>query len=459
MDTIGNTPLVKLQPEFAPNIRAQIFLKLEMFNPGGSIKDRIGIAMIKDAEKKGLLKPGGTICEGTSGNTGVGLAMAAAVKGYKMIFTIPDKMAAEKVNLLRAFGARVIVCPTAVPPDHPSSYYSVAQRLAARPNHFYPNQYFNQANPDAHYTSTGPELWKQLEGQIDYFVAGMGTGGTISGVGKYLKEQNPDLQIIGVDPAGSILKEYYETGKIGEAHSYLVEGIGEDIIPESLHFQYIDEIMRVNDEESFQMSRRLAREKGILCGSSSGSALVAAIRLAKERNLGDDIRIVVLLPDTGERYLTKFYSDRWMRENAFHLETQTARSCLYAKDPQTPDLVSVGPNDLVCHAIMQMKKHGFSQIPVIDDSRKVIGTVYEDEITKEVIVHPSTWSVDVKDHMMPSLPIVSADTELEDVLAILAENPAVIIEEANIPIGILTRVDVMDHFYHQTPSELSKVAN
>lgn len=407
--------------------------------------------MIEDAENKGLLRPGGTIVEGTSGNTGVGLAMVAAVKGYNLIFTIPDKMSQEKIDLLRAFGAKVIVCPTAVAPDHPSSYYSVARKLAERPNHYYPNQYANQANPEAHYLTTGPEIWNQLEGQLDIFVAGMGTGGTISGVGKFFKEKNPKIRIVGVDPEGSILKQFHETGTIGDAHPYKVEGIGEDVVPETLHLEYVDEMIMVNDEASFQMSRRLAREEGILCGGSSGTALAAALQLAQAENLDEATRILVLLPDTGERYLSKFYSDRWMRENTFHLETRTARSCLYAKDPRVPDLVSVEPEGLVCNAIMLMKQYGISQLPVIDETRQVVGTVHEDAVMREVIVNPMTWSVSVKDYLTAPLPIVPAESDLTEILSILAENSAVIIEEAEIPIGILTRADVMDHFYAQTP--------
>jgi cystathionine beta-synthase len=426
-------------------------LKLEKFNPGGSVKDRIGVAMIEDAEKKGFLKPGGTIVEGTSGNTGVGLAMAAAVKGYNLIFTIPDKMSQEKIFLLRAFGAKVIVCPTAVAPDHPSSYYSVARKLAEKPNHYYPNQYSNQANPEAHYLTTGPEIWDQLDGQIDIFVAGMGTGGTISGIGKFLKEKNPKIRIVGVDPAGSILKQFHETGIIGKAHPYKVEGIGEDIVPETLHSEFVDEILRVDDEVSFQMSRRLAREEGIFCGGSSGTALAAALQLSRTEKLDEDTRILVLLPDTGERYLSKFYSDRWMRENAFHLEMRTARSCLYAKDPKMPDFISVEPDALVCHAIMLMKQYGISQLPVCNETRQIVGTVHEDAVMREVIVNPMTWSVSVKDYVKDPLPIVPAESDLSEILSILADNSAVIIEEAEIPIGILTRVDVMDHFYAQTP--------
>ncbi|MFQ5980225.1 MAG: cystathionine beta-synthase [Candidatus Heimdallarchaeota archaeon] len=458
LETIGQTPIVKLRSHFAPKVRAQIYLKLEQFNPGGSVKDRIGIAMIEDAEKKGLLNPGGTIVEGTSGNTGVGLAMAAAVKGYNLVFTIPDKMAQEKIDLLRAFGAKVIVCPTAVAPDHPSSYYSVARKLGERPNHYYPNQYENQANPEAHYATTGPEIWDQLDGQLDIFVAGMGTGGTISGIGKFLKEKNPKIRVVGVDPEGSILKQFHETGIIGTAHPYKVEGIGEDIVPETFHSKYIDDIIRVDDEVSFQMSRRLAREEGIFCGGSSGTALAAALQLCRNEKLAEDTRILVLLPDTGERYLSKFYSDRWMRENAFHLEIRTARSCLYAKDPKIPDFISVEPNDLVCNAIMLMKQHGFSQLPVCNEAREIVGTVHEGEIMREVIVNPASWSVSVKDYLAAPLPIVSAETALDDILSVLTDNPAVIIEEADIPIGILTRADVMDHFYSQTAIEDSATA-
>lgn len=313
LETIGNTPLIRLNKVTA-GLDVEVLAKMESFNPGGSVKDRIGIAMIKDAEERGLLKPGDTIVEPTSGNTGIGLAMVAAIRGYKMVFVIPDKMSEDKINILKAYGAEVIITPTAVPPDSPESYYSVAKRIAEERKAFMPSQYFNPKNPEAHYKTTGPEIWEQTDGRLDYFVAGMGTGGTISGVGRFLKEKDPKIKVIGVDPEGSILKHYFETGKLGEAHTYDVEGIGEDFIPGTTHFQYIDEIRKVTDKEAFEMARRLAREEGMLVGGSAGAAVHVALQVGREASTS---RIVVLIPDTGERYLKKFYSDEWMRQRGY----------------------------------------------------------------------------------------------------------------------------------------------
>jgi cystathionine beta-synthase len=315
LEVVGNTPLVKLN-RITEGIKATVLAKLEFMNPGGSVKDRIAVYMVEKAVKMGLLKPGGTIIESTSGNTGIGLAMYAAVKGFRAIFTIPDKMSQEKINLLKAYGAEVIVCPTNVPPDSPDSYYEVAKRIAREtPNSYLVNQYHNEDNVEAHYMSTGPEIWMQTEGRIDYLVAGAGTGGTISGAGKFLKERKPDVKVIAVDPIGSIYHDWFKYKKISEPKIYLVEGIGEDMLCETMHFEVIDDIIQVSDQESFLMARRLAKEEGILAGGSSGAAVCAALKLAKD--LPQDKVVVVILPDTGRNYISKIFNDDWMREKGF----------------------------------------------------------------------------------------------------------------------------------------------
>jgi len=313
-EAIGNTPLVKLN-NLTKNIKPTIYLKLEFMNPGGSVKDRIGVKMVEDAEKRGLLRPGGIIVEPTSGNTGIGLAMAAALKGYKIIFTMPDKMSIEKELLLRSYGAEIIRTPTNVAPDNPKSYISVAKKLAMKlPNAWMPNQYVNLNNPLAHYETTGPEIWKQTDGRITHLVAGMGTGGTITGVGKFLKEKNPDVKIIGVDPEGSVFHhEFY--GTKGDVHSYKVEGIGEDFMPATIDLSIVDEIVTVTDEEAFDMAKKLARKEGILAGGSSGAAVFAALKFIKENQLDENAVVVVILPDRGDRYLSKFYSDERIAQN------------------------------------------------------------------------------------------------------------------------------------------------
>ena len=315
LETIGHTPLVSLK-KIQKGTKAEIMAKLEFLNPAGSVKDRMALYMIEDAEKRGLLKPGGTIVENSSGNTGAALAMIAAVKGYKCIITMPDKMSDEKKNLMQAFGAKVVVTPTDVPADSPESYYSVARRIAKEtPNSFYPDQYNNPKNIDAHYETTGPEIWDQTDGNIDIFVSGIGTGGTLSGVGRFLKKQNPDIQIIAVDPIGSVFYDYYKTGKLPEPHMYKVEGIGEDYLVKAVDFSVINDMLQVNDEDSFLMARRLTREEGIFAGGSSGSAVWAALQVA--RNLNEPKNIVVILPDSGTRYLSKIFNDNWMKEHGF----------------------------------------------------------------------------------------------------------------------------------------------
>jgi len=312
LQTIGNTPMVRLN-KVTKGIRPTVLAKVEFFNPGGSVKDRMAVYMVKEAVRKGFLKPGGTIVENTSGNTGIGLALYAAVKGYKAIFTIPDKMSKEKIELLRAFGAEVVICPTAVPPDSPESYYEVAKRIVREtPNSYLVNQYHNLDNVQAHYRTTGPEIWEQTEGRIDYLVAGAGTGGTISGAGRFLKEKKPGIRIVGVDPIGSIYHDWFRYKRVIESHVYMVEGIGEDMLCETMHFDVIDDMIQVSDRDSFLMARRLVREEGILAGGSSGSAVWAALKVSED--LSEDKVVVVILPDTGRNYMSKIFSDDWMRE-------------------------------------------------------------------------------------------------------------------------------------------------
>ena len=446
LEAIGNTPLVRLN-RLAKDSKAELYVKADYMNPGGSVKDRIGISMIDEAERKGLLKPGGTIIEGTSGNTGMGLALVAVVRGYKIVFTITDKQSREKIDLLKAFGAEVIVCPTAVEPEDPRSYYSVAKKLAREiPNSFYPNQYENPMNPEAHYRTTGPEIWKDTEGKITHFVCGMGTGGTISGVGRYLKEQNPKIKIIGVDPYGSLYYEFVKTGKVGKALTYVVEGIGEDIFPGTMNFKVLDDVLQVNDEECFVWARRLAKQEGIFTGGSGGGCVAGAIRVAKEAQKGDVI--VAFLPDSGTRYLSKIYNDAWMREYGYvEAEvTLTAADVVRVKrhNGKTRELIVAQPYQTVFHALHTMQQQDISQLPVFEEDTPV-GTIYEDQILNLALQGKDLRKLVIREVMGKPLPQVASDAPVERVTHMLShEGPAVFVEMGNGKHEILTKFDLMD---------------
>ena len=446
LEAIGHTPLIRLN-RVAKDMPAEVYVKAEYLNPGGSMKDRIAVEMIDEAERKGLLKPGGTIVEGTSGNTGMGLALVAAVRGYKVVFTITDKQSREKIDLLKAFGAQVIVCPTAVEPEDPRSYYSVAKKLAREiPNAYYPNQYENQGNPEAHYRTTGPEIWKDTEGKITHFVCGLGTGGTASGVGRFLKEQNPKLKVIGVDPKGSLFYEYVKTGNVGKAHTYAVEGIGEDILPGTMDFSVLDDIVQVNDEECFLWARRLAKREGIFTGGSGGGCVSAALRIAKDCEKGD--MVVGLLPDSGTRYLSKIFNDSWMHELGYADTevTLTAADVIRVKrqNGKTRDLIVVGPNRTVYQALQTMQQQDISQLPVFEDQRS-IGTVFEDQILNLALQGKDLRKLIVREVMGAPLPQVPSNAPVERVTHFLShESPAVFVEMEEGNLEVLTKFDLMD---------------
>jgi cystathionine beta-synthase len=441
---IGNTPLVKLN-RLTEGVKAQVFAKMESLNPGYSVKDRIGISMIEDAESKGLLKPGGTIVEATSGNTGIGLALAAAVKGYRCTFVMTDKASVEKVRYLKALGADVVVVPSSARPGTPDHYVSTAQRIAREtPNSFYPNQYAHPANPLAHYRTTGPEIWEQTEGKITHFVSGLGTGGTISGTGRFLKETNPAIKIIGADPYGSVFKTYKETGRTGEASPYLVEGIGQEIIPENVQIKYVDEIINVTDRESFELARQLGRKEGIFCGGSTGTNLAAALRVA--RQLDESGVVVFIVCDTGEHYLSKFHSDEWLKEKRL-LEPQRMNAGLVAgtKGAHAPKtLISLTPQTRVADALAKMDELGLTHIPVIEEGKSV-GSLRENRVLAKVLANRDLLESSVSEVMGASFPVLDVDVSAAEVTRQLQKSPAVLVEEYGRITGIITRHDMLDN--------------
>lgn len=444
LEAIGHTPLIKLN-NITKGIKSAIYIKAEFLNPGGSVKDRIGLKMIEVAEREGKLKPGATIIEATAGNTGVGLALVAAVKGYRCIFVMPDKMSQDKINLLKAYGAEVVITPTSVAPDSPESYNGVADRLAKEiPNAYRPNQFENPSNPLAHYLTTGPEIWEDSGGKVEVFVAGMGTGGTISGTSKYLKEKNPDIIIVGADPQGSILS--------GDSpHSYKVEGIGEDFIPKTFNRQIVDEMIRVSDKESFNAARRLSREEGLLVGGSSGTALAAGLKYA--RRLEEAKYIVVLLPDTGRNYINKIFSDQWMQESGFwegrKAQIVTIKEILRQKKNTLPPLLSVSMRDKLIRAVLLIQEFNISQLPVVDQNN-IVGSLNEASLMQLLHDGIEFERQDVATVMGRPLPSLEETTDVSEAYRVLLSGATgIVVKREGNPIGLITRADLVAYWIEE----------
>ena len=455
LDLVGGTPIVRLD-KLGRDVEPTLLAKLEHLNPGGSVKDRIGLPMIEQAERDGKLMPGGTIVEPTSGNTGVGLAIAAAIKGYRCIFVMPDKMSQEKIALLRAYGAEVVICPTAVPPDSPESYYSVSDRLAEEiPGGFKPDQYSNMANPDAHYEVTGPEIWEQTGGELAAIVISVGTGGTISGVGRFFKERKPETLIVGADPEGSV----YTAQEEADVHPYLVEGIGKDSWPQTMDPEVVDEWIRVSDRDSFLTARRLAREEGILAGGSAGTTVWAALQIAAR--FGRDARILTIIPDTGRNYLSKFYDDNWMLDHGFlerRAPAPTVGAVMNAKraeEPGVPEFIVIGSHQKVGEAIELMQRYSISQLPVVRDGASesladVVGSLQDRDLLDRVFKNPDALHEDVANAMQPPLATIDAGDSLDEVFPTLTgRTNAVVVALEGRPIGVITRSDLLEFLAHQ----------
>jgi cystathionine beta-synthase len=444
LEAVGNTPIVKLQ-KLARHVPADIFVKCEYLNPGGSMKDRVARNIVTDAERRGLLGPGGTIVEATSGNTGMGLALVAALRGYACVFVMPDKMSPEKVAGLRAFGARVVICPTAVEPDDPRSYYQTAKRIVAEtPGAFYANQYHNPANPDAHYTSTAPEIWQQTNGEVDVFVAGMGTGGTISGCGRFFKEKKPGFRLVGIDPIGSLYYEYVKTGRMTRPFAYYVEGIGEDFLPSTMNLKLVDEIVRVDDKECFLMTRELVRQEGLFVGGSSGAAVAGAIKYAEATKRKENI--LVLLPDGASKYLSKIFDDKWMRENGFLDEPDPMGTVaeLLRHKKQRP-LIIAKKGESVRNVIASMRDGGVSQMPVLEsDGGQLAGLVTEVDLLGFLVQGEGGLDAPIDPLVESNYATVTPSTRIHLLRNIFNDAQMVVVQTGDAIVGVITKIDLIE---------------